>query len=75
MISTHVALSKRILRTALLKRLKNITNKVIYCIMLFRKLTQKKNTPQASPKYPPSRIAYSEDRRFLHDHERNGRGM
>ena len=43
--------------------------------MLFRKLTQKKNTPQAPPKYPPSRIAYSEDRRFLHDHERNGRGM
>ena len=43
--------------------------------MLFRKLTQKKNTPQASPKYPPSRIAYSEDRRFLHDHEGNGRSM
>ena len=43
--------------------------------MLFRKLTQKKNTPQAPPKYPSSRIAYSEDGRFLHDHERNGRGM
>ena len=42
---------------------------------LFRKLTQEKDAPQAPPKYPSSRITNSEDGRFLHDHEGNGRSM
>ena len=33
------------------------------------------STPQAPPKHPSSRITNSEDGRFLHDHEGNGRSM